>query len=539
MGKNRIGFFDDRYVWIILISSLLVRIYMSCFTYVIQNDSVAFIENAHFFAQGDFKAGLRHDYHPLYSMMMAGVYKIIPSMEFSGTIISVLLNTLMVIIFYLIGRSAFNQKISFVSSLILSFHPYAVRYSADILSESTYFFFFLSALGFGFFAITNGRLLLFALTGVCSAFAYLTRPEGIGIICIVSCWSLLKGYVKIKIVWKQKLVEILVLVVSFAVFALPYLVYIKSETGSWHLTKKKSVSKIAGVEKLFEKMDDERDVDEMPAKQTDFGSDHVNQPSGRGRSVKAYIAGFFYVMDKYTSTFHPLLFALFLIGLVNWSRREKRGDFGYYVFTIVFFYLFILLRLNITHGEFFGEVVKYPSRRHVMPIIIPVLFWVGIGVSALGTWVYKRIQTDKLGGGPLKWMGKSETRVLIVVLVLVLGVLLPKTLKPQGRDKIGILEVGKWIRGHSDKSEPLIFSASSRNAYYARGRAVQMKNIHTALSLARKENADYILLTRREQEVLSAELEQSAMKGQTVLVYTAQDRDTSNQSALFLYKVIY
>ncbi|MDR4503646.1 MAG: glycosyltransferase family 39 protein [Candidatus Scalindua sp.] len=539
MEKNKIGFLHDRYAWIILCCSLMVRIYLSSVTYVIQNDSVAFIENAHFFARGDFQAGLRHDYHPLYSMMMAGVYKIIPYMELSGTIISVFLSTVTVLIFYLIGRGVFNQKISFVSSLILAFHPYAVRFSADIISESTYFFFFLAALGSGFFAIKDGRILLYALTGICSAFAYLARPEGIGIMCIVSGWCLLKGGFRIKVVWKQKLVEILILVASFAVFSIPYLVYIKSETGSWHLTKKKSVSKIAGIEKLIDRQDGERAAEETGGPQTDSGPVHVNQPSDKGASVKAYIGGALYTMEKYISTFHPFLFALFLVGMASWCKIGKKGFFGYYVLSIVLFYLFILLRLNLTHAVCSGEGVNYPSRRHVMPIIIPVLFWVGIGVTAVGTWLYERIQTGKLGVWLLKRMGKSERRVLLVIVVLALGVLLPKTLKPQRFDKVGILQVGKWIRENSEKAVPVVCSTSARNAYYAGGRAVQMADIYTALSLARKENADYIVLTRKEQEVLAAELKQSDMKGQTELVYTAHDSDTSNQSVLFLYKVIY
>ncbi|KHE90427.1 MAG: hypothetical protein SCABRO_03810 [Candidatus Scalindua brodae] len=176
------SFFNDRYVWLLLIISLSVRIYLSFFTYVIKNDSVAYMQNAKYFASGDFARGLGHDYHPLYSLIMAIVYKAIPNMELSGTIVSLFFSTLTVIVFYLIGKSVFDRKISFVAAIILAFHPYAVRFSADIISDSTYFFFFISALGLGYFAITNRKLLLFALTGICSALAYLTRPEGLGLL---------------------------------------------------------------------------------------------------------------------------------------------------------------------------------------------------------------------------------------------------------------------------------------------------------------------------------------------------------------------
>ena len=50
------SFFNDRYVWLLLIISLSVRIYLSIFTYVIKNDSVAFMQNAKYFAGGDFSS---------------------------------------------------------------------------------------------------------------------------------------------------------------------------------------------------------------------------------------------------------------------------------------------------------------------------------------------------------------------------------------------------------------------------------------------------------------------------------------------------
>src|SRR3972149_10407899 len=98
----------DKYIWTLLIVSLLVRVYLSFFTYVIQNDSVAFMQNAKFFADGAFQSGLRHGYHPLYSLIMAVLYKVIPNMELSGTIVSVSFGTLTVIVFYLIGKSVFD-----------------------------------------------------------------------------------------------------------------------------------------------------------------------------------------------------------------------------------------------------------------------------------------------------------------------------------------------------------------------------------------------------------------------------------------------
>ena len=368
----------DKYLWILLIASLSVRIYIGIFTYVIQTDSVAFMQNAEYFANGDFLSGLRHDYHPLYSLIMAGLYKIVPNMELSGTITSIFFGTLTVIAFYLIGKGIFDQKIAFVSSVILAFHPYAVRFSADIISESTYFFFFISALGSGFFAITKSRHLLFALSGICSALAYLTRPEGIGILFIVIGWCLLKDFVKIKIAWKEKLVSILILVISFLAISSPYLIYIKNETGVWHLTKKKNASRIAGVKKMLSAPKNEPAKQRIrsnshptpshqipnlshPGRQSGSGlkshtqtqdknkgivtkssADTTKQTISNKVNLRTHLGSVLYVARKYLSTFHPFLFVFLIMGIVSWTRIKREQLFGFYIITIIILYLFIL-----------------------------------------------------------------------------------------------------------------------------------------------------------------------------------------------------
>ena len=140
------------------------------------------------------QSGLGHDYHPLIFFESWRCYtRLFQTWNCPVRLYLILFGTLTVIVFYLIGKSVFDQRVSFVSSVILAFHPYAVRFSADIISEATYFFFFISALGLGYFAITNRKLLLFVLTGICSALAYLTRPEGIGVIIIVASLVCIEG----------------------------------------------------------------------------------------------------------------------------------------------------------------------------------------------------------------------------------------------------------------------------------------------------------------------------------------------------------
>ena len=569
-GDRKINFLNDKYIWILLIISLSVRIYLCFFTYIIQNDSVAFIQNAEYFASGDFQSGLKHDYHPLYSFFITVVYKTIPNMELSGTIVSIFFGTLTVIVFYLIGKSVFDHKISFVSAIILAFHPYAVRFSADIISESTYFFFFISTLGLGFFAITKNKFSLFTLTGICSAFAYLTRPEGIGIIIIVAGWYFIKDLDKIRLIWKNKLASILILIVSFLVFSSPYFIYIKSETGKWLFTMKRNISQTKIVKmpedrsrnKLIEESASKTNSGVNTNKQTvvnktktnRLSKDSEHKKSGtekegvtnvklvkkpfKGLSLKTYLESLLHVIAKYISTFHPFVFIFFIIGVINWARIKQARFFGFYITTVIVFYMVILYRLNIVNIAEYNDIHQYPSRRHVMPIIIPAIFCAGIGVHTTGTWMHKKFQNNSAIVGFRKLL-KSTWIMQLIALTIVISVILPKTLKPQRFDKLGIKKMGQWVKGNSHKSSPLILSASTRNAYYAGGKHVQMTSLNDIPTAFRAKSVDYILITHKEYKAIEKELLQFIKDKKVKLAYKYPEEKSLNRRSMLLYKVLY
>jgi len=586
-SDRKTSFFNDRYIWILLIISISVRIYLGFFTYVIKNDSVAFIQNAKYFADGDFLSGLRHDFHPLYSFLMAVLYKAIPDMELSGTIVSISFGTLTVIVFYLIGKSVFGRKVSFVSSVVLALHPYAVRFSVDIISESTYFFFFISALGLGFFAIVKRKYYLFVLAGICTALAYLARPEGIGIIIIVAGWCILKDLTKFKIVWKEKLVSILILATSFLVFSMPYLVYIQKETGHWSLTKKKDLSKIVGVDVVLssgngknlkkekgdghtKKNNVSRDAKTIAklnkqgsnkpttssenvsqaaktiAKLNKQGSDKSTTSSDKKitkqnthvridlKKLKIDVNSILYILDKYLTTFHPFLFVLLIIGVIKWTRVRKVRYFGFYIASIIVFYLLVFYRLNLAYAPAF----HYPSRRHLIPLVIPAIFCVGIGVYATGSWIHEKFQFDKLKSG-LRGRLRNVWIAQLLILIIIISVLLPKTLKPQRSDKLGIKKAGQWIRENSHIQSPAILSDSFRNAYYAGGKHVHIERIEQAINLAREKKPDYMLITYREYMVIEEELLQLVKDKKIALVYKYPEKKSLNRRNVLLFKILH
>jgi hypothetical protein len=255
-------------------------------------------------------------------------------------------------------------------------------------------------------------------------------------------------------------------------------------------------------------------------------------------SLKTYLESLLYVITKYINTFHPFVFIFFIIGVINWTRIKKARFFGFYITTVIVFYMIILYRLNIVNIAVYDDIYQYPSRRHVMPIIIPAIFCAGIGVHTTGTWMHKKFQNNNVMVG-FKELLKSTWIMQLIALTIVISVLLPKTLKPQRFDKLGIKKMGQWVKGNSHKSSPLILSASARNAYYAGGKHVQMGNINDTLTVSRATRADYILITYREHKAIEKELLQFIKDKKVKLAHIYPEEKSLNRRSILLYKVLY
>jgi predicted histidine transporter YuiF (NhaC family) len=301
---------------------------------------------------------------------------------------------------------------------------------------------------------------------------------------------------------------------------------------------KKSLSQMIGVKGTLSGQENIAPVEENVDRKKSSDANISKQTVASKTDLSTHLKSILYIMKKYLDTLHPLLFIFFIIGVVNWTRIKKERFFGLYIASIIAVYLFILYRLNITHISSYGGIYQYPSRRHLMPLVIPAVFFVGIGVYATGTWVHEKFHSNRVIVG-FKELLKSTWIMQLIVLMIVVSALLPKTLKPQRFDESGIKKVGQWIKENSNKPYPAILSVSARNAYYAKGRHIQMESINDALAVASTEEVDYIFISHREYKAIEEELQQSVRDKQIKLVFKYPEKPSLNGNNIFLYKVLY
>jgi len=228
---------------ILLLISLLLSLYLFFRTYVISFDGAfQFIRMAKMFASGSIKQAIAYGgQQPLYSLFISLLSRWVPNLEVAGKLVSTFFGILVIFPVYCPGKRIFGQKIAFLSTFLLIIHPYFRRFSADVLKDSTYIFFFALAIWFSWRAVESEKKYPYLLVPVFSAMAYLVGPDGIEVLFVVFFYLL---FIKKFISSQRKWIPIFFLILSTAILFAPYLLHLRETAGEWTLGKTKTLNMI-------------------------------------------------------------------------------------------------------------------------------------------------------------------------------------------------------------------------------------------------------------------------------------------------------
>jgi hypothetical protein len=338
---------------------------------------------------------------------------------------------------YFLGKRIFDARIAFVSTLFLVIHPYIRRFSADVLKESTYLFFIATALWFDWKTIQDEEKYPFLFIPILSVLAYLVRPDGIEILWVAFFYLL---FVKKFSIAGNKRTVILLLIVSSCILLLPYLFYIRELRGEWTFSKAKSIVEMLGVGVL---------KDGAP-----FGYKILY--SLKRLNLEIFAIG------------HPVYVFLLIVGLLKGIfSRFKSGEGFLLSFCLLHYAVLFLLVLNVTEWGGDGTIkAGYLSGRHVLPLLLFLIYWVGEGFVTIYEWICKKTESILLFHRLT--LRKPSAIIFVMLLVLISAIVLPKTLKPQRYERLPEKWAGIWIKNQSEKGM-IIFTTVPRVAYYADG----------------------------------------------------------------------
>jgi|GEM_PF-2872434 len=428
----------------------LVRLITAKLTFIISRDGTRFITMAYYIRSENWNAFVGEQYHPLYPLLIFISHKIIPDWITSAKAVSVVMGALCVIPLYYMALWLFNRTTAKICAVLFAFHPYAARFSGDVISDTTYLFFFLSALALGYLSFPHKRKnLLRVLTGITAGLAYLTRPEGMGIIIVLAPFIMFYKYgnpQQDKIA--KRSIAMVLIIFSFTVTAFSYIYLLKQQTGEWRLTTKKKISDFVPqfIIKTINAPDAGAQDNETPAT---IGPYRIPEPAGEtGETVKKSedkklpLAD---LADNFFQTFHVMLFLFAIAGIYSAYRQpfdKDRRLLSFIIASAVILNLFVLYKLASVH---------YLSKRHLLPATMLLIPFSANGIEYIAGLIRKKINL------------KYTVWAIVAITVIILA---PKTFKPQRSDKLYIKDLAQWLKTHGNPSSVFLID-DPRITFYA------------------------------------------------------------------------
>jgi 4-amino-4-deoxy-L-arabinose transferase-like glycosyltransferase len=469
---------------LLILGALALRAWLGARDQIIFNDGPHFIDIARAFVAGEAGRAMSHVYHPLYSWLIAQAFPLFGDYERAALAVAAVAGALVGLPLWGLLRRLFGRRVAWTGVILWAVHPYATKYAANVQGDSIYLLFFLTAVlflwrGIGELPALRG-MAMFALVGVFSALAYLTRPEGVGVAALAGLW-LIAGLVSLsRTRWRReigaRLVAGVLLLAGFTVPALPYLKHIHDTTGVWQITQKKSLARLTGV---GEYKRPEWSHDRVKARVT---REHGRPPRLSDSAFTRYGVRGYKVIVTYAEALTWVLAPFLLLGLAVRGRALWRTQGDRFLLSFFALYGLVVYRLAVTLGD--------ASKRHVLPLAILGLGWASLGVVSLAP----RLEAALRARG-VRWARRAGTLLLAVLVIAAL----PKTLSVNAEERLGEKQAGQWIRDHAEAGrEPVIFAPRERIAYYAGARYVPVPlrfRYDSAIAYLRAYGVDFAVIS--------------------------------------------
>lgn len=442
--------------FILFLVALGVRLIALKQNYVIAQDGTLYIKMAQLYSAGEYHHEIfkEYPYYAVFPLFILAFHKIFGDWILAGQWVSALCGALTVIPVYFLARRIFDEKVALLTTIFYIICPNLVRYSAEVLRDTPFVFFYTTALWLGYRGIKTGRLFLIGLAGLFIAISSSLRVEGLTLLAVFAiffAWHNGKNHIP----WVNGLTAFGVLLVGtlgILIFVSFFLTQKGVTIGESHISMAKNVLSL----KILQDQtitDLEKEIDEKGISQV--GKDFFYL-AGKHR-IAVFSS---HVVYKIVKVFN-ILFLPFVFGLLSRKQMKYRQD----EFLIVPLYLILVLVFMI-----YLKKTNYLSTRHVFPLVVPSLMWSGVGFVELRERVILWVKGRDF---PLKeWMLRYSTSLLLILICIPL---LSMAWAPHRKDKVELKEIGLWLK-HNGHAHSIILGQPdfSRLAFYADGDFIQL-----------------------------------------------------------------
>ncbi len=441
-------------VAVLVAIALVIGVYLIATTVLISKDGVFYIERAQQFASDPVKIIKAHP--PGYQFLILAAYKCaalftddssVFTWIYSAQSVTLLCRLLALIPLYFMGKLLVGGKNSFWAILILIFLPFPTRIVCDVVREWPHLLFLVTGFFFLLWSAKYGKWWVFGLVGLISGLGYLIRPESAQLIIYGLVWIVVSMFrPKLWDVSRGKnLLALALLFIGFAIPAVPYM----NCTGKIIPKKVNRIMKSFSVNALPDKTD-------VPKVNT-AGSNYNTAEIVHGKVLKALGEIFNTIGENLMWFFVPAL----IIGLYYRFRGNAERE------ELILITAFIIVNMTMMVLRY-SYIQLTVSRRWSLPLIAFTVFYIPVGLRIIEKWMNKKSSHAK----PKIDVEKNRLSWFVILLLIGVGICMPKLLRPVGIEKQGYRDAANWLRGNTAPTD-IIAAPDRRIAFYAGRRGVR------------------------------------------------------------------
>lgn len=504
--------------WSLFAVCIGVRVYLFFSTYIIARDSAQYMGMADLFLTGRFLLAFEYITPPFYPLLVAGMKLMISDPEIAGKLVSLVAGTCVFFPLYYLGKRVFEQKVVFIGLLLFSIHPFLVRYSAEVLSETT--FLFLSVKGFWLLwkGLDERKYAYCFFSGIILGLSCLTRAQGliwIGVIVAVPIvFSLIRQG---KTIDKRTLwISFLIAAFAFFLVILPYSYLLKQLTGEWTIRQSGANAILAGTEH----------TDNQSLWKAFLSL--MSHPLLLLKKLGLNMGRLILLLPR---TIHYPFFILLVIGLAAWRHTKRHMQGELYLAVICLVYIL-------------GHCLLYLKVRYLLPIVPFAMFWAGQGFWVIVSWLQRLCERYI----PRFMLPHRALVITVFLLCLTAASALPITLLPQRLDKLDRKELGNRIAAlYPD--HPLVLATDPRIEFYAQGhlldrRKRKLRTFAALLEYAHAHNVDIIVMDNKRLHDegrlgdLTRDFFAHADHPDLELLFVYPTEDEASSSRFYVYRLV-
>jgi 4-amino-4-deoxy-L-arabinose transferase-like glycosyltransferase len=496
---------------ILWLTALIVRLFyylLYAKNEVVSNDASTYIKLARYLAAGDYSAGFHAFWTPFYPLLIASVGLFSSSLMLPPVIVSIITGSLAVPATYYLVKQSYSQREAMIAAAIAVFYPHFLISTFGYGTENIYLLLLTFALIIGWNGLIKNSLANFFVVGLLLGCAYLTRSEAVGYLLFFAPLIFLKNFKEQGLFSRNSAKNVAVLVLGFALLATPYVMYIRSTTGSWSISPK-FMAHIGGTNFSDTKFD--KNFNPAPKPQ-------AIPTEGTGKIlIKSILFGSQSAHKSFPNLFPPFLLIFAGLGLfrTKWSESRFRRE----MYLLSFCVLTVL-----------GYIITIVEVRYFY-VLLPVLFgWMACGIVEMEDWLHESLQ--HLPFGKLfsnKYIFPALCLTFILFYTLPLNSFMRSSDGAWQFSQYEQRNAGLWLKENA-KPAPIVMSNDFRPAFYAEGKYVPLysDNINQVLAEAFAKQVDFLVIDERnikQTSPLSSLLNEPQNSPQLEFVYQATERE--------------